>query len=215
VRTKALALGISHVEKSLDYTFTPDINYSLLAKLARAAGDVTKLRKAATAAVQADPKNYYTRWLKAESYLVAGDRDRAAEEAEIALRLYPASMEAASTLARARGYGSADDAAQILLVAEARSKGDIKKSVDDLVDIGRELARTGKLGKARVKLVTAIYRSNGSCVDCHRELAIVYEKMGRYDSSISEWELFIKLCSDREPVEQAKAHLDELRKKRA
>jgi O-antigen ligase/tetratricopeptide (TPR) repeat protein len=214
VRTKALALGISHVEKSLDYTFTPDINYSLLAKLARAAGDVTKLRKAAMAAVQADPKNYYTRWLKAESYLVAGDRDRAAEEAEVALRLYPASMEAASTLARARGYGSADDAAQILLAAEARSKGDLKKSIDDLVSIGRELARAGKLGKARVKLVTAIYRSNGSCVDCHRELALVYEKMGRYDSSILEWELFIKLCSDREPVEQAKAHLDELRRKR-
>lgn len=214
VRTKALALGISHVEKSLDYTFTPDINYGLLAKLARAAGDVNKLRKAATAAVEADPQNYYTRWLKAESYLVAGDRDRAADEAEIALRLYPASMEAASTLARARGYGSADDAAQILLAAEARSKGDIKKSVDDLVSIARDLSHSGKLAKARVKLVTAIYRSNGSCVDCHRELALVYEKMGRYESSISEWELFIKLCPDREPVEQAKAHLDELRSKK-
>ena len=214
VRTQSLRLAIEHVEKSLARTFTPEMNYSLLGTLALAAGDVNKMRYAANAAVNLDPNNYYMRWLMAEAYLVSGENERAEHEAEIALDLYPASLEAASTLARARGLNPADDSAAVEILAEARNaRRNLKRSAEDLIEIARKLSQMGKLKKARIKLVTAVDRANGPCADCHRELAIVYEKMGRPSGAITEWESFVRQSSNAAPADQAKAHIGELRAK--
>lgn len=214
VRSESLRLATEHVEKSLADTFTPELNYSLLGTLALAAGDVNKLRSAAVSAVSVDPNNYYMRWLMAEAYLSSGENERAAREAEIALDLYPASLEAASALARARGMNPADDTAALETLAQSRNaRPNLKRTAEDLIDVGRKLSQAGKLKKARIKLMTAIGRANGPCADCHRELAIVYEKMGRYSNAVTEWETFIEQSPDRAPIEQVKAHIDELRAK--
>ncbi len=215
VRAQARALAIEHVEKSLADTFTPELNYSLLGTLALASGDVNKLRSAATAAVHSDPNNYLTHWLMAEAYMAGGENGRAANEAEIALNIYPASLEAASTLARARGLNPADEeSAAIALLAQARNaRPNLKLNAEELVEAARKFSRAGKLRKARIKLVTAIGRANGPCPDCHRELAILLEKLGRGLESIAEWEAFIEQSPDRAAVEQARAHIEELRAK--
>ena len=85
IRTEALRLAISHTEKSLAHTNTPDWNYSFLASLALATGDTEKLRWAAAEAVKWDPNNYYARWLMAEAYLAYGEREQAKREAAQAL----------------------------------------------------------------------------------------------------------------------------------
>ena len=103
IREEAFKLAISHVEKSLARTLTPELNYSLLGSLELTAGDVNKLQDAASEAIRWDPKNYYARWLMAEAYLARGEKEQAAKEAEMALDLNPAYQQAALTLARARG----------------------------------------------------------------------------------------------------------------
>ncbi len=108
IRGEALKLAISHVEKSLARTLTPELNYSLLGSLELAAGDVNKLQDAASEAIRWDPNNYYARWLMAEAYLARGEKEQAEREAEMAFELRPLSQEVAATLARARG----DKAAQ-------------------------------------------------------------------------------------------------------
>lgn len=213
VRVQSLRLAIEHVEKSLAHSFTPEMNYSLLGTLALAAGNVDKMRSAAAAAVSLDPNNYYMRWLMAEAYLASGENERAAREAEIALDLYPASLEAASTLARARGSNPADTAALAMLAEARNARPGVKRSAEELIEIGRKLSQTGKLKKAQIKLVTAIGRANGPCADCHRELAVVYEKMGRYSNAIAEWESFVWQSSSRVSADQVKAHIEELRTK--
>jgi putative inorganic carbon (HCO3(-)) transporter len=214
IRAQALRLATEHVEKSLADTFTPEMNYSLLGTLALAAGDVNKLQSAAIAAVNSDPNNYYTRWLMAEAYLMSGENERAAREAEIALDLYPASLEAASTLARARGLNPADDSAALAMLAEARNaRPNLKRSAEELVEVGRKLSQAGKLKKARIKLVTAIGRANGPCADGHRELAIVYEKMGRDADAIAEWEEYMIQAPERASADQIKARLEALKQK--
>lgn len=214
IRVEALKLAIKHAERSLDHTITPELNYSLLASLAMASGDVNKLRDAATEAVKWDPNNYRTRWLMAEAYLAHGEKQRAAREAEIALELYPVSDEAASALARARGEDMTDDSAVVDILAQARnSRPNLKHSVEELIEIARSLSQRGGLQKARIKLLTAIDRAEGPCPDCHRELATVYEKMGRYSDAISEWETFIGQSAESAPVEQIKARIETLKQK--
>jgi hypothetical protein len=143
VRAQALTLAIEHVEKSLADTFTPEMNYSLLGTLALASGDVNKLRSAATAAVNSDPNNYLTRWLMAEAYMSRGENGRAASEAEIALNINPASLKAASTLARARGLNPADeDSAAIALLPRARNaRSNLKQNAGELVEAARKTDR--------------------------------------------------------------------------
>ena len=103
IREEALKLAISHVEKSLPHTLTPDLNYSLLGSLALAAGDVNKLQDAATEALRWDPNNYYARYLMAEACLARGEKELARREAELAFELRPLSQEVASIRARIRG----------------------------------------------------------------------------------------------------------------
>ncbi len=214
IRIEALKLAIRHVEQSLARTITPDLNYSLLATLAMASGDVNKLRSAASEAVKWDPNNYRTRWLMAEAYLVSGENQRAAREAEIALELYPASMEAASALARARGENTTNDSAAVNLMAQMRNRRTNREhSAEQLLEIARDLSQKGDLQKARLKLLTAIGRAERPCPDCHRELATVYEKMARYPDAITEWETFIQQSADSATVEQIKARIETLKQK--
>lgn len=102
IREESLKLAISHVERSLSRTLTPDLNYSLLGSLALAAGDVNKLQDAASEAIKWDPYNYYARLLMAEAYLARGLREQAEREAELAFELRPLSQEVAAMLARIR-----------------------------------------------------------------------------------------------------------------
>jgi tetratricopeptide (TPR) repeat protein len=214
IRTEALRLAISHTEKSLAHTNTPDWNYSFLASLALATADTEKLRWAAAEAVKWDPSNYYARWLMAEAYIACGEREQAKREAEAALKLYPPSPEAASALARATGQISGDDVAGIM--ARARNtRLNVKRSAEDLIEIARRLSEAGKMQKARTKLFVAIGRAGGRCANCHRELAVVYERMGRYSDAITEWGSFSQESPDTASAEQAKARIAELQAKMA
>jgi O-antigen ligase/tetratricopeptide (TPR) repeat protein len=215
-RAKASRLGIEHVQKSLADTLTPELNYSILASLSLAAGDVDRLRDAATEAVKWDPQNYQTRSLMAEAYLVRGDLERAAREAEIALDLYHVSPEAASVLARARGQDPADESAMTEMMARLRvSNREVKRSVEELIDAAHILAQANKLKKAELKLLTASFRAGGPCPDCHRELAIVYERMGRNLQAIEQWEKFIEEAPERAAAEQVKARVEAIRQRSA
>jgi len=213
VRAQSVKLATEHVERSLADTFTPELNYSLLAALALAAGDVTKLRKAATAAVNADPNNYYTRWLMAEAYLAGGEQERAEAEALVALDLLPSSRLAAATLARARGANPPGNPSVAAIKEQIRKTATRpKRSVEAMIDVSRAFAKAGLLRNARAKLLTAIRRANGQCPDCHRELALVYEEMGRYSDAIGEWETYAAEAPERAAAEQQiKARLDALK----
>jgi O-antigen ligase len=214
IRVSATKLAIANVEESLPYTLTPDLNYSLLASLAIAAGDADRLVKAASEAVRWDPNNYQTRYLMAEAYLVRGERDNAAREAEIALDLYHVSPEAASVLARANGENPADQFALGERMARLRVRDrNVKRSVEELIEAARQLTQANKLNKARVKLLTASLRADGACPDCHRELAIVCERMGRNSEAIAQWEIFIAQAPERASSEQVEAHIAALRQK--
>jgi tetratricopeptide (TPR) repeat protein len=214
IRIEALKLAITHTERSLAHTITPDLNYSLLATLAMALGDVNKLRDAASESVKYDPNNYRTRWLMAEAYLARGEKEKAAREAEIALELYPASMEAAGALARALGGNMTNDSAAVNIIAQARNRRTNREhSAEELVEAARGLSQKGEFQRARIKLITAIGRAEGPCPDCHRELAMVYEKMGRYSDAITEWETFIQQSPDPATVEQVKARIETLKQK--
>ena len=213
-RAKASRLGIEHVQKSLAHTLTPELNYSILASLSLAAGDVDKLRDAATEAVKWDPQNYQTRSLMAEAYLVRGDLERAAREAEIALDLYHVSPEAASVLARAKGQNPADESVMTEMMARLRvSNREVKRSVGELIDAARKLAQSNKLRKAELKLLTASFRAGGPCPECHRELAIVYERMGRNPDAIDQWEKFIEEAPERAAAEQVRVRVDAIRER--
>ncbi|MGA9773795.1 MAG: O-antigen ligase family protein [Blastocatellia bacterium] len=216
VRIEALKLAITHVERSLAHTITPELNYSLLSTLAMASGDVNRSRDAAGEAVKWDPNNYRTRWLMAEALLARGEKQQAAREAEFALELYPVSMEAASALARARGANNstASDSAALDINVQARNnRVTPKRSVEELIEAARAISQAGNLQKARIKLMTAITRAEGPCPVCHRELALVYEKMGRYPDAIAEWETVIGQATQNEPVEQVRARIETLKQK--
>ena len=51
------------------------------------------------------------------------------------------------------------------------------------------------------------------CADCHRELAIVYERMGRYSVAITEWEEYMKQAPERASSEQIKGRIEALQQK--
>ena len=102
-RARAVETAIDQVHKSLAHTLTPEANYVLLAYLELSKGDTRELRNYASEAIGWDPYFFGARWLMAEALLAEGDRDGAAHEAQLALQLNPASSEARSVLARARG----------------------------------------------------------------------------------------------------------------
>lgn len=93
------------------------------------------------------------------------------------------------------------------------SNREVKRSVEELIEVARKLAQSNKLKKAQIKLLTASFRADGPCPECHRELAIVYERMGRYSDAIAQWERFIEQAPERASAEQIKARVEGLRQK--
>jgi tetratricopeptide (TPR) repeat protein len=196
-RDQAIELAEARAQKSLAHTQTPDLNYLLLAYLALVKGDVVKLHAYADEAARWDPNHSRTRWMLAEAYLASGDRNRAAQEAEIALDLDPTSSEARSVLAEARGENPSLETQIEQIIAQARKKAD-----------------AGNLDQARRVLDRALRLSNGQCPECHRALAFVYESSNQYQNAIAEWRLFMQEAPDRASAENIASRIEALRQKR-
>jgi Tfp pilus assembly protein PilF len=173
------------------------LNYLLLAYLALVKDDVVKLRAYADEAARWDPNHFRTRWMLAEAYLAGGDRNRAAQEAEIALDLDPTSSEAKSVLARARGGTES-----------------LETKIEGIIARARRRAEAGKLDQARRVLDRALKLSNGPCPECHRALALVYESGNQYQNAITEWQIFMTEAPDRASAEQIASRIEALSQKR-
>lgn len=194
-RDRAIESAQAHAEKSLAHTFTPDLNYLFLAYLALVTNDAVKLRAYASEAVKRDPNHARTRWILAEAYLASGDRYRSSQEAEIALDLDPTSSEARDVLSRARGDSTPTP-----------------QRIEDIIASATRRAEGGKLGKAQRLLRRAVKMSNGQCPDCHRALALVYERGKQYQNAIAEWQIFISQATDRAAAEVAASRIEALRR---
>lgn len=195
-RTQAIEAAIDQAHRSLPHTLTPDASYVLLAYLAFAQGDNSKLYDYAGKAIHWDPNFFNARWLMAEALLAEGDRDAAAAQAQLALRLRPASSEARSVLARARGESPL-----------------INPRIQGLVERARSLMERGNLDKAEDLLQRAIRDAGGPCAGCHRQLALTYEQEGRYKDAITEWELFVLASPGQGEAGQARARIESLKNK--
>lgn len=212
-RTAALQLASAYAEKSLPHTNTPDLHYSALGSIALALGDKDKLKFAATEAVKSDPSNFYIRWLMAEAYLANGEKDAAVNEANLSLELKPDFLNAASVLARVQSQIDIEKARKKLEVQRASSSAAPERSVAELLVYARQLSQQGNLQKAKRKLLLAIVRSQSICVDCHRELAVVYEKLGLYANAILEWQTVAQHTTEAFAAESISAHLERLKQK--
>lgn len=196
-RDQAIESAQGRAEKSLAHTFTPDLNYLFLAYLALVTNDAVKLRAYASEAVKRDPNHARTRWILAEAYLAGGDRYRASQEAEIALDLDPTSSEARDVLARALGDSTPTP-----------------QKIEEAIASATKRAEADNLGKAQRLLRRAIKMSNGQCPDCHRALALVYERGKQYQNAIAEWQIFISQAVDRAAAEEAASRVEALGRER-
>lgn len=195
-RKQAIEAAVDQAQKSLPHTLTPDASYVLLAYLAFAQGDNSKLHDYAGKAIDWDPNYFNARWLMAEALLAEGDRDGAAVQAQLALRLRPASSEARSVLARARGESPL-----------------ISPRIQGLVERARSLMERRNFDKAEDLLQRAIRDAQGPCPECHRQLALTYEEAARYKDAIAEWEMVALVSPDQEEVRQARARIEALKNK--
>jgi O-antigen ligase/Tfp pilus assembly protein PilF len=215
LRSSALQLGIGYAEKSLAHNNTPDINYNTLGALSLAAGDKERLKFAASQAVKSDPNNFYSRWLLAEAYLANGEREAAASEAALSLELAPKFTNASSALQRAQGQarGTTETAKKRLQSQTLRYPNAKGRSIEEVIAYARQLSEQGNLHKAKRKLLTALVRSPDDCLDCHRELARVYEKLGLYAEAIRHWESVARQTTESASVGQISTHLESLKLK--
>jgi Tfp pilus assembly protein PilF len=78
------------------------------------------------------------------------------------------------------------------------------KEADKFYDQGKYNEAVNSLGKA-----IAI---DGNAAAPHYMLAMIYEKQGKNQQAISEWETFINLSSHKELVQKARIHLERLRR---
>lgn len=190
----AINLAIAHAQRSLAHTLTPDSSYVLLAYLAFLGGDAERLREFASEAVRWDPKFANARWLLAEAYLAAGDREQAVGEAKFALEIVPSSPQARSALERAQGE------------FETR-----RLKLEKAIAHARVMFSKGHLTRAESVLRRAISRSQGQCPECHRLLASIYEADHLYDNAIAEWQTFVAQAPDRVSAEDAEKRISALR----
>ena len=195
-RTQAIGAAVDQAQMSLPHTLTPDASYVLLAYLALAQGDSGKLHEYAAKAIDWDPNYFNARWLMAEAFLAEGDRDGAAVQARLALRLRPASSEARSVLARARGESPL-----------------ISPRIQGLVERARSLTERRNFDKAEDLLQRAIRDAQGPCPECHRQLALTYEEAGRNKDAIIEWEKVALAAPNQEEIRQARARIEALMNK--
>jgi O-antigen ligase/tetratricopeptide (TPR) repeat protein len=183
-RLRAINRAIASAEKSAAHTLTPDSCYVLLAYLALHAGDQNKLKSYAAEALRWDPNFPPARWLMSEAHLAAGELQQAAAEARLALDLDPNSRDARLALRRARGEDPREDVTSEELARRALA-----------------VAEAGNHDKARRLLRRAIDKSTAPCPDCHRSLAILYERGELYEEAIREWETFALQSPSRAAAE--------------
>lgn len=198
VRAEAINEARASAERSLAHTLTPDASYVLLGYLAWAAGDQTGLRGYATEALRLDPYFANAHWLMAEALLMEGDVREARREAGTALELNPNSREAHLALKRARG-----------------DPGVTAQTSESLLAQARDYAGQGVMHKARRRLLRALRLSPGSCLECHRELALVYEAEARPEHAIAEWQIVAAQTADPAVRSLAESHIASLKQKAA
>lgn len=196
-RESALHVAAVHANESLARTLTPDSNYVLLAYISALSGKTEDLKLFAAKAVEWDGNFANARWLMAEAYLAQGLNDEAVREAAIGLELNPFSRELTQALRKARQAAMPED-----------------ELIKSFIKRGNAAAKRGNLKKAQRMIARAAGLSNGPCTDCHRSLALLYEKENRYDEAIAEWQAYIKESSSTANQEAAQ-HLKELMQKKA
>jgi O-antigen ligase/Tfp pilus assembly protein PilF len=193
----ATELAVTHAQKSLAHTFTPELSHLLLASFARSRGDAAKMRESATEAVRLDPNNFHARLMLAEANMASGSREQAAREAEAALSLRPGSAEAKSVLAQARG-----------------KKEPRERKVKRLLERAQKSTTNGKLKKARRLTHRSLRLAKGVCADCHRLLAMIHEAGGQNSEAIAEWQLYMSQAPERAAAEKVAERIEALKQKR-
>jgi len=191
-RKFAFTQAMTHAEASIGHTLTPDATYMLLGYFALQLGQPEKLFSYAGEAVRTDPNFTGSHWLMAEAYLARGEREAAAREARLALRLDPNSHEAISTLKKARGVP------------------DNTHDPVELINYAKELASKGKFNQAQRALMRAIQKSAGPCPDCHAALAVLYEDRRLYREAIAEWKAFAEEAPKRASDEKTSLRIEGL-----
>lgn len=196
-RSSAIEAGITHAGGSLAHTLTPDSSLLLLAYLSSLSGDVPRFQSFAAEALKLDPYFANARWLMAEAYLAAGNREAAAREAEYALEINPHLRQARMVRARALGNPEAG-----------------RRTVEESIARARGFIGSSKQTKAERILRRAIAKSPVPCPECHRLLASIYEDANSYQGAIAEWETFIVQTPDKASALEAASRIDALRQKR-
>ncbi|MEN3334735.1 MAG: hypothetical protein V7641_4100 [Blastocatellia bacterium] len=197
-RAAAISEARAAAQASLAHTLTPDSSYMLLAYLAWLSGDQTKLRDYATEALKLDPYFANAHWLMAEALLMEGNAPDAQREADAALELNPYSREARQAFKRARG-----------------DEDETKQTVEGLLAQARNYTGKGRMHKARRRLLLALQQSSGNCLECHRQLAQIYEAEEQMGKAIAEWQAVVAQASERAIIEQAQSRIEMLKQKAA
>jgi Tfp pilus assembly protein PilF len=186
-RREAIGLAVDRATRSLRHTLTPDSTHLMLAYLALLGGDTPNLKLHAAEAIRLDPRYANGHWLVAEAYLNEGNNEAALREARLALQINPFSREARSTLKRARGQKKVE-----------------RGSPQESIEIANSLARIGKTQKARRTLLRAIAKADGPCPECHRALALLYERDGQSKAAAVEWDKFANETPDAQSAQEAR-----------
>ncbi|HJQ70331.1 MAG TPA: O-antigen ligase family protein [Blastocatellia bacterium] len=195
-RAAIIELGMTHAERSVRHTLTPDASRLILAHLAQSAGDAKRLRAEAEEAIRLDPNYAAAHRLLAEAHLAEGDREAAERELALALDINPLSRDARALLKRMRrGFKTSSPV------------------VEERIARARALAARGKTNKARKALRRAVRRSKGPCPECHRALASVYEADNLYKEALAEWQILIEQTTDRAAADQARRQVELLKQK--
>jgi O-antigen ligase/Tfp pilus assembly protein PilF len=198
MQAAAISEAMAAAQTSLAHTLTPDSSYMLLAYLALLSGDQPKLREYASQALWLDPYFANAHWLRAEAWLMDGDAAAAQREAEAALEINPNSREARQAFKRARG----DD-------------GLAQQTVDSLLKLARDYRSQGKLRKARRRLQRALQKSSGNCLECHRQMALIYETEEQTEKAINEWQAVAVQATERATIQEALSRINLLKQKAA
>ncbi|MEK6288870.1 MAG: tetratricopeptide repeat protein [Acidobacteriota bacterium] len=163
--------------------------------MALTSGDIPKLKRFASEAVEWDPNYYAARWLLGEAYLAEGERELAREQAEIALSLNPTSREAGALLKRASEDQCVPD-----------------RPPEEVVRRCRALTQSGNTQKALLKLLRTIDELRDARERCPDELQPRYETTPLYEEVMAEWQTLIRDEPDAPRLETIRKRIEVLKK---
>lgn len=182
----AIDLGITHAEKSIEHSNSPDAAYLLLCHLKSERKDYSGLRQAAESLLSLDPHFGPAHSFLAEAWLALGNESEAEREIGTWMRL------------RRRGAGN------------DRQRD---KRVQQFIARSLKLASQGKRMRARAELLKGEAVAGEGCPDCHHALAIANDQSGLPERALREWEMFVKLDPERASAEHAEARIAELKQR--